>query len=182
MSTVRANMLIGESMMVKLVRRLESIHHSFQRGGAGPDVLFEADYNHQAGCPRAASAAPTDSKERPPRTSGAEVTVHYGTIASGNQVIKSADERDRLSAELGGVLCFEMEAAGLNEQLPLSCHSRHLRLCRLTQEQTMANVRSWNGGGVCKGAAVSNTSSRCGKDTPSGRCHEQREQSVQRAP
>jgi nucleoside phosphorylase len=46
------------------------------------------------------------------------VTVHYGTIASGNQVRKDAAERDRVSAELGGVLCFEMEAAGLMNSFP----------------------------------------------------------------
>jgi nucleoside phosphorylase len=33
-------------------------------------------------------------------------------------VIKSASERDRVSAELGGVLCFEMEAAGLMNSFP----------------------------------------------------------------
>ena len=44
--------------------------------------------------------------------------VHYGTIASGNQVIKNAVERDRASAQLGGVLCFEMEAAGLMNTFP----------------------------------------------------------------
>jgi nucleoside phosphorylase len=44
--------------------------------------------------------------------------VHYGTIASGNQVIRSAAERHRVSAELGGVLCFEMEAAGLINNFP----------------------------------------------------------------
>jgi nucleoside phosphorylase len=40
------------------------------------------------------------------------VVVHHGTIASGNQVIKDAAVRDKLSAELGGVLCFKIEAAG----------------------------------------------------------------------
>ena len=44
--------------------------------------------------------------------------MHYGTIASGNQVMRSAAERDRVSAELGGVLCFEMEAAGLMNSFP----------------------------------------------------------------
>jgi nucleoside phosphorylase len=44
--------------------------------------------------------------------------LHYGTIASGNQVIRSAAERDQVSAELGGVLCFEMEAAGLMDSFP----------------------------------------------------------------
>jgi nucleoside phosphorylase len=44
--------------------------------------------------------------------------VHYGTIASGNQVVKNAAKRDRVSAQLGGVLCFEMEAAGLMNSFP----------------------------------------------------------------
>ena len=45
--------------------------------------------------------------------------VHYGLIASGNQVIKSAVFRDRLNKDLGGdVLCVEMEAAGLMNNFP----------------------------------------------------------------
>jgi nucleoside phosphorylase len=40
--------------------------------------------------------------------------VHYGLVASGNQVIKDAAFRDNLNKDLGGnVLCFETEAAGL---------------------------------------------------------------------
>ncbi|KAH0021690.1 pfs domain-containing protein, partial [Aureobasidium melanogenum] len=45
-------------------------------------------------------------------------TIHYGTIASGNRVMKDAVERDVLSQALGGVLCFEMEAAGLMNNFP----------------------------------------------------------------
>ena len=45
--------------------------------------------------------------------------VHYGLIASGNQVIKNAAFRDELSKTLGGnVLCIEMEAAGLMNNFP----------------------------------------------------------------
>lgn len=45
--------------------------------------------------------------------------VHYGLIASGNQVIKDATFRDRLDEEFGGhVLCVEMEAAGLMNNFP----------------------------------------------------------------
>jgi nucleoside phosphorylase len=44
--------------------------------------------------------------------------VHYGTIASGNQVIRDGLQRDRLSSELGNILCFEMEAAGLMNSFP----------------------------------------------------------------
>ncbi|VUC29558.1 unnamed protein product [Clonostachys rosea] len=45
-----------------------------------------------------------------------DIVVHYGLIASGNQVIKDANTRDEINEMLGGnVLCFEMEAAGLIE-------------------------------------------------------------------
>ncbi len=45
--------------------------------------------------------------------------IHYGLIASGNQVIKDAGFRDRLNQDLGrNVLCVEMEAAGLMDGFP----------------------------------------------------------------
>lgn len=43
--------------------------------------------------------------------------VHYGAIASGNQVVKSAVARDQHAKEFQ-VICFEMEAAGLMDLLP----------------------------------------------------------------
>jgi nucleoside phosphorylase len=43
--------------------------------------------------------------------------VHYGTIASANQLMEDACIRDKLAAEKD-VLCFEMEAAGLMNQFP----------------------------------------------------------------
>ncbi|KAF2998829.1 hypothetical protein E8E13_002423 [Curvularia kusanoi] len=87
-------------------------HLEFSRESAGPDTLFEASYHHHSGatCERC-------SKDRiiprMARRAGEEVTIHYGTIASGNQLIKDGPTRDRLSEELGGLLCFEMEAAGI---------------------------------------------------------------------
>ena len=48
-----------------------------------------------------------------------DMCVHYGLIASGNQVIKDAAFRDEINKRLGGkVLCFEMEAAGLMTDFP----------------------------------------------------------------
>lgn len=45
--------------------------------------------------------------------------VHYGLIASGNQVVKDAAIRDRVNRSLGGnVLCFEMEATELMNDFP----------------------------------------------------------------
>ncbi|KAK6515975.1 hypothetical protein TWF281_004565 [Arthrobotrys megalospora] len=43
-----------------------------------------------------------------------ETQIHYGLIASGNQVIKNSEQRNAINKDLGGnVLCVEMEAAGL---------------------------------------------------------------------
>jgi nucleoside phosphorylase len=113
---VRANELRGRSRLSEHVSRLERIT-KFQRIKAGPDVLFEAAYNHEGGQTCAQCSA--DRQEvRQPRESEEEVAVHYGTVASGNQVMRNAAERDRVSVELGGVLCFEMEAAGLMNSFP----------------------------------------------------------------
>jgi hypothetical protein len=46
-----------------------------------------------------------------------EPRVHYGIIASGNQVMKDGCTRDRIARELNA-LCFEMEAAGIMNDLP----------------------------------------------------------------
>lgn len=43
--------------------------------------------------------------------------IHYGLIASANQLMKDALIRDKLAAEMD-VLCFEMEAAGLMNHFP----------------------------------------------------------------
>src|SRR6185312_8124645 len=43
--------------------------------------------------------------------------VHYGLIASANQLMKDAQVRDKLATEKD-VLCFEMEAAGLMNHFP----------------------------------------------------------------
>ncbi|KAL1597680.1 hypothetical protein SLS59_007378 [Nothophoma quercina] len=113
---VRANELRGRSKLCEHIAKLETVN-KFQRNKAGPDILFEAAYEHEGGstCNKCSS----DRCElRESRDREGEVVTHYGTIASGNQVIKDAAVRDKLSAELGGVLCFEMEAAGLMNSFP----------------------------------------------------------------
>ena len=79
-------------------------------------MLFRADYNHVSGmtcegCDRANLSTSPDRDDRC-------IMVHYGTIASGNQVIKSGAIRDQLSSELGGIHCFEMEGAGIMNTFP----------------------------------------------------------------
>ncbi|KAJ9331895.1 hypothetical protein DTO027B5_6298 [Paecilomyces variotii] len=86
----------------------------FSRDNNGPDNLFNPLYDHVGEtcdeCDQAMIISRTPRNSHEPR-------IHFGTIASGNQVIKDGTTRDRLSAEFGGVLCFEMEAAGLMNQI-----------------------------------------------------------------
>lgn len=88
----------------------------FAYQGADRDSLYESTYTHAGG-----SSCNECNKEqlvkRTPRED-ANVSLHFGTIASRNQVIKDGETRDRLSAELGDILCFEMEAAGLMNDFP----------------------------------------------------------------
>ncbi|KAI8205549.1 Pfs, NB-ARC and Ankyrin domain protein [Colletotrichum sp. SAR 10_86] len=44
--------------------------------------------------------------------------IHYGLIASGDRVIKSTANRNEIIQNVGDVLCFEMEAAGLMTEFP----------------------------------------------------------------
>lgn len=88
----------------------------FSPRNAGPDVLFQPNYKHGHGH-TCQMCSPKAIIPRLPRNSR-DINIHYGTIASGNQVIKDAKIRDSLSDQLGGVLCFEMEAAGLMNSFP----------------------------------------------------------------
>jgi nucleoside phosphorylase len=79
------------------------------------DILFEADYDHIANNDTCGACDIGRVVLRQPRD---DFVVHYGTIASGNQVMKNGAKRDEVSKDLGGVLCFEMEAAGLMNDFP----------------------------------------------------------------
>jgi nucleoside phosphorylase len=115
LSKLRANHYIGRN---SILTHLSAVNHlpKFAYNNAGPDILFESAYKHVEG-PTCARCSKDRLVERNQRGSQ-EIVVHYGTIASGNQVIKDGLTRDRLSSELGGVLCFEMEAAGLMNSFP----------------------------------------------------------------
>jgi nucleoside phosphorylase len=114
-SKIQANYMIRRSSLSEYVSKLGDLP-VFARDNAGSDVLFEASYNHTGGA-TCDSCSRDRVIERQPRGSQ-EIVVHYGTIASGNQVMRDGATRDRVSLEFGGVLCFEMEAAGLMNSFP----------------------------------------------------------------
>lgn len=82
------------------------------------DRLYRADSEHKGGrtCTECEAAG---LEERAPRNLDREVIVHYGTIASANSVMKSAFDRDQYANDPTlNVLCFEMEAGGLMNNIP----------------------------------------------------------------
>ncbi|MCJ1329241.1 hypothetical protein MMC10_005920 [Thelotrema lepadinum] len=83
--------------------------------GHAEDLLFSAGYEHQGSEESCHACGRLKLEGRIPRD--AEPRVHYGPIASANQVMKHAGTRDRLAKELG-IICFEMEAAGLMDNFP----------------------------------------------------------------
>jgi nucleoside phosphorylase len=80
------------------------------------DQLFHSTYDHvesEDTCEKCDKQRLMCREQRDSK----EPKIHYGLIASGNQVMKDGQTRDRL-AQGSGILCFEMEAAGLMDQLP----------------------------------------------------------------
>ena len=89
----------------------------FSRPANEQDWLFtNPEYDHPQGEDTCIQCDKKQLIYRDSRTSD-EPKIHYGLIASGNQVMKDGRTRDRLAKE-HGMLCFEMEAAGLMNQLP----------------------------------------------------------------
>jgi nucleoside phosphorylase len=79
------------------------------------DCLYQKEYEHGS----YSTCADCDPFKLISRSSRGhnEPVVHYGLIASGNQVVKDGRRRDLLAQEFG-VSCMEMEAAGLMNDFP----------------------------------------------------------------
>ncbi|KAK6520162.1 hypothetical protein TWF506_000446 [Arthrobotrys conoides] len=89
---------------------------TFARPSNGCDRLFQAGYDHpsiNASCDQCDARMVLYRDSRPHD----QPYVHYGLIASGNQVMKHGITRDSLAREKN-ILCFEMEAAGIMDELP----------------------------------------------------------------
>jgi nucleoside phosphorylase len=114
-ANLRAKHMRGRSRLSEYLSKLDSLP-DFTREAARPNTLFATTYDHEEGGATCRLCNQSYLVAREPRRQG--VVMHYGTIASGNQVIKSAAERENLSAKLGGVYCFETEAAGLMCSFP----------------------------------------------------------------
>lgn len=81
-----------------------------------PDRLFAATSEHihsTASCDRCEGSKLVPRATRP----SFDPAIHYGVIASGNQLMTSGTMRDNIARQLDAI-CFEMEAAGLMDIWP----------------------------------------------------------------
>jgi hypothetical protein len=100
----------------RMVSRYPNMETQFAYPGAQYDWLYEAEYDHSRGNATCSQCDRGKLIHREPRASAVSA-IHYGLIASGDQVMRHGATRDRLRRELD-VLCFEMEAAGLMDSFP----------------------------------------------------------------
>ena len=109
-----------KDMIEDILKRTPRLRKRYQQPAADTDRLYQAAYKHQAeqdDCVDSCNDA-SELIDRSPRGDDEDnPVIHFGTIASANQLMKDALMRDELAAK-NGILCFEMEAAGIMNQFP----------------------------------------------------------------
>ncbi|KAI0973695.1 ankyrin repeat protein [Xylaria arbuscula] len=111
---VETNAILGESQIPNYISKIvQKDNDTFTRPDTEEDNLFDPYYDHptESANDTCSHCDPNRIRHRLPRTTQ-NPKVHYGLIASGNQVMRDASTRDQLAREYG-IICFEMEAAGL---------------------------------------------------------------------
>lgn len=84
--------------------------------GAARDQLFRFSYDHETGNQSCHSCDARQLVEREARDND-EPEIHFGLIASANNVRKDGSTREKLRRRLN-ILCFEMEAAAVMDTFP----------------------------------------------------------------
>ncbi|KAL4789263.1 ankyrin [Aspergillus venezuelensis] len=112
---------LGEAID-RVLERNPRLRKKYKRPEPASDRLYRSEFIHpldnEAGCAVACGGNLSRLTMRHERTADEDnPAIHYGLIASANQLMKDASVRDRFAAEKD-VLCFEMEAAGLMNHFP----------------------------------------------------------------
>jgi nucleoside phosphorylase len=119
-ASLKGRHMVDGPALWRYVAKMGSRHSRLRMASIYPgvehDLLFEADYDHPADAASCADCQLDRVVKRPDREDHSSV-IHYGLIASGNQVMRDGRTRDRLRREIN-VLCFEKEAAGLMDDFP----------------------------------------------------------------
>ncbi|KAJ5885095.1 hypothetical protein N7495_009605 [Penicillium taxi] len=97
--------------MSAMFQKSNDLRLSYQRP-TEPDELFQSGYRHVSYLETCELCDKTKLVHRQSRDPIPK--IHYGLIASGDQVIRSASNAAEVNKRVGGnILCFEMEAAGI---------------------------------------------------------------------
>ena len=104
-----------------MITKNPRLREKYQHPGAEHDRLYESTYTHRRGDDRYVigydSTSPPLVRQSRRKLNPDEPIVHYGLIASADQLIKDVITRDRLIKEYN-ILCFKMEAVGLINNFP----------------------------------------------------------------
>jgi nucleoside phosphorylase len=107
--------------ITEILSKVKRLRKEYSPPDASTDRLFNSNVVHAGGkdCEQEivsfGSGLTVTRAER--EEDSDDPVIHYGLIASANQLMKDAVARDKLAAEKD-VLCFEMEAAGLMDHFP----------------------------------------------------------------
>ncbi|KAH8429197.1 uncharacterized protein LDX57_006866 [Aspergillus melleus] len=113
------NMVHGSQVSIIHTRTLNHnprLREIFAYPGGQYDRLFVADYSHIGSSSHCEGCDLSMLQPRHCRPDD-EPRIFYGLVASGNKVIRDAKMRDQLAQD-HGIICFEMEAAGLMNTFP----------------------------------------------------------------
>jgi nucleoside phosphorylase len=110
-----------ETSIDKALREWPRLRSEYSRPPLHSDRLYKSNFVHPDSLDECRVVCGSDPKHvvvRPVRGEHQDnPAIHYGLIASANQLVKDVRIRDQLAAEKG-VLCFETEAAGLMNHFP----------------------------------------------------------------
>ncbi|KAF5012488.1 hypothetical protein FDECE_1461 [Fusarium decemcellulare] len=110
-----------EATVNSILENKARLRKRFKRPNSESDRLYRSHVLHppdnKASCDEVCGFDESNLVQRPERDEDENTVIHFGLIASANQLMKDALTRDALAAETD-VLCFEMEAAGLMNHFP----------------------------------------------------------------
>lgn len=104
------------TILAEMIKTYPTMRENFSYPSNAPDQLFHSEYEHSDSgdtCINCDAFGQVERVDRPTHNPA----IHYGLIASANQVMKDGRVRDKLARDMG-ILCFEMEAAGLMDNFP----------------------------------------------------------------
>lgn len=107
-----------EEAINNVLKKKPRLAKKYKRPDISTDRLFKSEATHDSSCTIDCVHDSSNLVLRSERgNEEGNPAIHYGLIASANQLMKDALVRDRIAAEID-VLCFEMEAAGLMNHFP----------------------------------------------------------------